>query len=77
MWGTFPDKASALAAIAKINTAMGIPVSADAVTRRWADLMVTADSKQSFVLPAADKLGGATGYVQETKPNWPADPGLP
>jgi hypothetical protein len=72
MWWVFPNATAARNAEARISANMGIPVSADAVTRRWADLRNTADAKVGIPRPAPSHRTGVGAHEETDTPNWPA-----
>lgn len=74
MWWEFANVAAANTAQTRVSSNMGIPVSAEAITRRWAVPRATADTTFAFPEPATRHRGGVTGNTVVTRPNWPPDP---
>jgi hypothetical protein len=71
MWIVFPNATAAQNAANRIATNMGIPVSADAVTRRWAIPQNTLEGESAIEKPETRHMTSVGAHQERERPNWP------
>lgn len=72
MWIVFPNATAAQNAANRIASNMGIPVSANAVTRRWDTPRDTLEGESAIEKPEGRHMTGVGASQDRARPNWPS-----